>query len=309
MKHKVSVIGSGFVGTMTAQKVVEKGLADVVLVDIVNGLPQGKALDISQASSLEGFDCAIEGTNDFSDIRDSDIIVVTAGLPRTPGMTREDLAAKNGGIIRSVVEEIKTQAPAAIIIIVTNPLDVMAHLAWEVSGFPAARVMGMGGILDTARYIYFLSQETGISARDIQAMVLGSHGDTMIPVESFTRVRGIPIRYFVGEERLQAITERTKNGGAEIVSLLKTGSAWHAPAASVTAMIEAILQDRKTLVPVSACLNGEYGIEGIHIGVPVILGSSGIERICEVSLTDLELSELKHSAEVARTSFQGLKRL
>jgi malate dehydrogenase len=309
MHNKVSIIGSGFVGTMTAQRTVEKNLADVVLYDIVEDLPQGKALDISQSASIERFDGRITGTNNLSDIEGSDIVVFTAGFPRTPGMTREELALKNGGIIQTVTEKIRDYAPDAIIIMVTNPLDVMTHLAWRVSGFPPSRVMGMGGILDTARYKYFLSRELDVSVKDIETMVLGSHGESMVPVDSYTTLKGIPVSNYITKERLDEIIERTKQGGAEIVNLLKKGSAWHAPSASTTAMIEAIINDSKRLFPVSACLTGQYGISGTHIGVPVLLGSSGVEKIFEITLSPEELSALRQSADIMKETFDGLNLL
>ncbi|MBN2255400.1 MAG: malate dehydrogenase [Deltaproteobacteria bacterium] len=306
MKSKVSVIGSGFVGAMTAQRITEKNLADVALIDIIEGIPQGKALDISQSCTLEGFDAAITGTNDFSDIRGSSIVVITAGFPRTPGMTREDLVLKNGTVIRSVTEKIREYAPECIIITVTNPLDVMTHLAWKVSGFHEHRVMGMGGVLDTARYKYFLARELDVSIKDIDALVLGSHGDTMVPIAGYTTVKGVPVSQFMNKDRLDAIIERTKKGGAEIVQLLRSGSAWHAPSASIVAMVEAILRDSKRVMPVSAYLRGEYGIVDVHIGVPVKLGSSGVEEIFEIELTDEELAALRESADAIKETIGKL---
>ncbi|MBW2544417.1 MAG: malate dehydrogenase [Deltaproteobacteria bacterium] len=307
MKRKVSVIGAGFVGTMTAQRIVEKNLADVVLLDIVEGLPQGKALDIMQSAPVEGFDRKITGSNDFAETEHSDIVVFTAGFPRTPGMNREELAMKNGGIVKSVVETVARHAPDCIIIMVTNPLDVMTHLAWKTSGFPAKRVMGMGGVLDSARYRAFLAEELNVSAKDIETMVLGSHGDTMVPVDTHTTLKGIPISRLIEKERLDAIIERTKNGGAEIVSLLKSGSAWHAPSSSVIAMVDAILGDSKRILPASAYLTGQYGIEDVHIGVPVKLGASGIEEIYETALSNEELKGLKRSADAVRETFEKLQ--
>mgnify|MGYP001039595754 CR=1 FL=1 len=307
MKNKVSIIGAGFVGTMTAQKIVEKNLADVVLIDIIEGVPQGKALDISQSSSLEEFDAKITGTNDFSETEDSDIVVVTAGFPRTPGMTREELGLKNGNVVKSVTEKIRACAPECIIIIVTNPLDVMTHLAWKVSGFQDSRVVGMGGVLDTARYKYFLAEELNVSVKDIEALVLGSHGDTMIPVDSYTTLKGIPVSQFIKKENLNAIIERTKTGGAEIVKLFKSGSAWHGPSSSIVVMIEAILRDSKRVLPASAYLNGAYGIDGTHIGVPVKLGASGVEEIYEINLSDEELAALRFSADITKETFDKLR--
>ena len=306
MRNKVSIIGSGFVGTMVAQRIAEKNLADVVLVDIIEGLPQGKALDISQAASLEGIDVKIKGTNDFSEIKDSRVVVVTAGLARTPGMSREELAEKNGNIIKSVTEIIKKHTPECIIIMITNPLDVMTHLAWKVSGFPAHRVIGMGGVLDTARYKLFLAEELNVSIRDIQALVLGGHGDAMVPVDRHTTLNGMPVSQFIKPERLQAIIERTKNGGAEIVKLLKTGSAWHAPSSSTLVMLEAILMDSKRILPASVHLEGEYGIDGVYVGAPIRLGATGVEKIYEIDLLDDELAALRRSADVVKKTFENL---
>ncbi len=307
MKKKVSIIGSGFVGTMTAQRIVEKNLADVTLLDIVEGLPQAKALDIMQSAPVEGFDRHITGSNNFADIRHSDIVVFTAGFARTPGMSREELAMKNGSIVKSVAETIKTHAPDCIFIMVTNPLDVMTQLAWKISGFPAERVMGMAGILDTARYRTFLAEELNVSTGSIEAMVLGGHGDSMVPVNTHTTAGGIPVNRLIEKERLNTIIERTKNGGAEIVNLLKSGSAWHAPSSAAAAMVEAILLDSKKIFPVSAHLTGQYGINDVHIGVPVKLGASGIEEIYEIALSDEELKGLKRSASVVRETFEKLQ--
>ncbi|MDD5723202.1 MAG: malate dehydrogenase [Syntrophales bacterium] len=307
MERKVSVIGAGFVGTMTAQRIVEKNLADVALIDIVEGLPQGKALDIMQSAPIEGFVGRITGSNDFADTAHSDIVVFTAGFPRTPGMRRDELALKNGGIVASVVKEIARHAPDCIIIMVTNPLDVMTNLAWRTSGFPAHRVMGMGGILDTARYRAFLAEELNVPPSDIEAIVLGSHGDTMVPADIRTTVGGVPVGQRIERVRLNAIIERTKQGGAEIVGLLKSGSAWHAPSSSVVAMVEAILADSKRLLPVSAHLTGQYGIEDIYIGVPVKLGAAGVEEIQEITLSGEELDGLRRSAEAVRGTLKKIK--
>ena len=306
MRNKVSIIGSGFVGTMVAQRIAEKNLADVVLVDIIEGLPQGKALDISQAASLEGIDVKIKGTNDFSEIKDSQIVVVTAGLARTPGMSREELAEKNGNIIKSVTETIKEHTPECIIIMITNPLDVMTHLAWKVSGFPTHRVIGMGGVLDTARYKLFLAEELNVSIRDIQALVLGGHGDAMVPVDRYTTLNGMPVSQLIKPERLQSIIERAKNGGAEIVKLLKTGSAWHAPSSSTLVMVEAILMDSKRILPASVYLEGEYGINDIYMGALIKLGARGVEKIYEIGLSDDELTALRQSADVVKKTFENL---
>lgn len=306
MKRKVSVIGAGFVGTMTAQRIVEKNLADVALLDIVEGLPQGKALDIMQSAPIEGFTGRITGSNNFADTAHSDIVVFTAGFPRTPGISRDELALKNGGIVQSVVEGIARHAPDCIIIMVTNPLDVMTHLAWRASGFPPQRVMGMGGMLDTARYRAFLAEELNVHPSDIEAIVLGSHGDTMVPANIHTTSKGTPVRGLMEGERLDAIVERTKKGGAEIVGLLKSGSAWHAPSSSAVAMVEAILTDSKRVLPASAYLTGQYGIEDIYIGVPVKLGAAGIEEIQEITLSEEETEGLRRSAEAVRETLKKI---
>jgi len=306
MKRKVSVIGAGFVGTMTAQRIVEKNLADVALLDIVEGLPQGKALDIMQSAPIEGFTGRITGSNNFADTAHSDIVVFTAGFPRTPGISRDELALKNGGIVQSVVEGIARHAPDCIIIMVTNPLDVMTHLAWRASGFPPQRVMGMGGMLDTARYRAFLAEELNVHPSDIEAIVLGSHGDTMVPANIHTTSKGTPVRGLMEGERLDAIVERTKKGGAEIVDLLKSGSAWHAPSSSAVAMVEAILTDSKRVLPASAYLTGQYGIEDIYIGVPVKLGAAGIEEIQEITLSEEETEGLRRSAEAVRETLKKI---
>lgn len=306
MEDKVAVIGAGFVGTMTAQRIVERDLADVVLIDVVDGLPQGKALDIMQSAAVEGFQSRVDGTNDFSALKDSRVVVITAGFARTPGMTREELAMKNGAIIRSVSEKIKVTAPDAIVLMVTNPMDVMAQLAWKVTGFPAGRVIGMGGVLDSARYQLFLADEMGVSIRDVEALVLGGHGDSMVPVDRYTCLKGIPVSRFVKQDRLQAIIDRTKNGGAEIVKLLKTGSAFHAPSASAVVMVEAILRDTKRVLPASVYLEGEYGIQGVYIGIPIKLGAAGVEEKYEVDLTPDELDALRKSADVVKETFGAL---
>jgi malate dehydrogenase len=306
MKDKVSVIGAGFVGTMTAQRIAEKNLAHVVLVDVIEGLPQGKAMDITQSAPLEGFAARITGTNDFSAIRDSVVVVVTAGFARMPGMTREELALKNGRVVKSVTEKIKEFAPEAIILMVTNPLDVMAHLAFKVSGFPARRVIGMGGVLDSARLRCLLAEELQMPPADVQALVLGSHGDTMIPISRYATVHGIPVSQLIRKDRLDALIERTKNSGAEIVGLLKTGSAFHAPSASVVFMLEAILTESPRVLPASVRLEGQYGISGVYLGVPIRLGPSGVEEIYELTLTGEESAALKKSADAAKKTFEDL---
>lgn len=295
MRNKVSVIGAGFVGATTAQRIAEKELADVVLVDIVEGMPQGKALDMLEASPVEGFGGHIHGANDYQAIAGSEIVVVTAGLPRKPGMSREDLVNKNTTIMLGVAEQIKEHAPNTIIIVVANPLDIMAYVAFKKTGFAANKVFGMAGVLDTSRYRTFLAMELGVSAVDIQAMVLGGHGDNMVPLVDYTTVSGIPVRKLLSDEVLEGIVNRTRKGGGEIVNLLKTGSAYYAPSAAVAQMVEAVLKDKKRLLPASAYLTGQYGIEDAFVGVPVIIGKEGIEKIVELQLNDADSAQLTKS--------------
>lgn len=303
---KISVIGAGNVGATAALKMAQKGLGDIVLVDVAEGVPQGKALDIQQSMPLWGSRSRIVGTNDFSDMADSDIVVVTAGVPRKPGMSREDLLEVNSGIIKSVCGEIRQHAPGSIVIVVTNPLDSMACLAHMELGFPRERVMGMAGVLDTARFRCFLAQELGVEPSEIEALVLGSHGDSMVPVMEHTRVGGKDVRELVPGERLKEIVERTRNAGAEIVSHLKSGSAFYAPGASIAEMAEAILKDSGNILPVSACLEGEYGHSGLFLGVPARLGRNGIEEIVELELEQDTREALARSACAIK---EGLSRL
>ena len=304
MKHvkrrKVTVIGAGNVGATTAQRIIETGLADVVLVDIVEGLPQGKALDLAEAAPVVGYDVKVTGTNDYADTAGSKIIVVTSGLARQPGMSRDDLVAKNAGIVAAVVKEAVAVSPRAIIIVVTNPLDAMCHVAMQASGFPRERVIGMAGVLDSARFRHFIAAELDISVRDVRAFVLGGHGDTMVPLPRYSTVGGVPITELMTEERIAALVDRTRNGGAEIVALLKTGSAYYAPAASVVEMAEAILLDRRRILPCAVYLQGEYGIDGLFVGVPAVLGDGGMERVIEINLSDDEKAALDHSAAAVR---------
>ncbi len=297
---KISVIGAGNVGAETARRIAEKNLADVVLVDIVEGMPQGKALDILQSGPVEGFVAKITGTNDYADIADSDIVIVTAGLARKPGMTREDLVIKNGQIITAISQHIKKYAPKSIVIIVTNPLDVMTQLAWKITGFAHEKVVGMAGILDTARLVTFLSMETGVEPSKIEAMVLGGHGDAMVPLTQYTKIDGKAIEEVLSQERIKEIIQRTCDGGAEIVKLLKTGSAYYAPSSSAVQMAEAIIKDKKSVLPCSAYLSGQYGLLDVFIGVPVKLGANGVEEIIEVKLTDDEKHDLHKSARVIK---------
>src|SRR6187455_2619486 len=299
-RNKVTVIGAGNVGATTAQRIAEAGLADVVLVDIVEGLPQGKALDLAEAAPVVGHDARITGTNDYADTAGSDIVVVTSGLARQPGMSRDDLLAKNAGIVRAVVEQAAQHSPNAILIIVTNPLDAMCHVALTASGFPRERVLGMAGVLDSARFRTFIAEELGVSVEDTSAFVLGGHGDTMVPLPRYSTVAGIPITDLLSEDQIAALVDRTANGGAEIVALLKTGSAFYAPAASTFEMVDAILRDRKRVLPCAAYLQGEYGVDGLFVGVPVVLGAGGMERVIEITLSAGEQAAFDKSAASVR---------
>ena len=303
MKNKVTVVGAGNVGATTAQRLAEKGLADVVVVDILEGVPNGKALDLEEASPVEKHDCHILGSNDYKDTEGSDIAIITAGIPRKPGMSRDDLIQTNAGIVKSVVEQLAKYAPNAVLIIVSNPLDAMCHVAYSAAGFPKERVIGMAGVLDSARFRLFIARELDVSVENTHAFVLGGHGDTMVPLPRYSTVAGIPITELISKERIDALVQRTRQGGAEIVQLLKTGSAFYAPASSAVEMAEAILKDRKKILPCAAYLEGEYGVDGLFIGVPVKLGAGGIEQIIEIQLTDEEAGQLKKSADAV----QGLK--
>jgi malate dehydrogenase len=295
-RNKVTVIGAGNVGATTAQRIAEAGLADVVLVDIVDGLPQGKGLDLAEAAPVVRHDAAIRGTNDYADTAGSDVIVVTSGLARQPGMSRDDLLAKNAGIVKAVVEASAAQSPDAVLIVVTNPLDAMCHVAMRASGFPRERVLGMAGVLDSARFRTFIAEELGVSVVDTHAFVLGGHGDTMVPLSRYSTVAGIPITELLSPERVKALEDRTANGGAEVVALLKTGSAFYAPAASTFEMVDSILRDRKRVLPCATYLQGEYGVEGLFVGVPVVLGAGGMERIITITLTADEQAAFEKSA-------------
>jgi malate dehydrogenase len=299
--NKITVVGGGHVGATTAQRLAEKELArEVVLLDILEGIPQGKGLDQWQSGPVESFDTRIVGANDYGPAAGSEIFVVTAGLARKPGMSRDDLVKTNAEIIKSVSAEIKKAAPKAMIVMVSNPLDVMCYVAKQVTGFPRERVIGMAGILDTARYRTFLSDAIGVSVQDIQAMVLGGHGDTMVPLISYTTVSGVPITQFIAGDKLEAIVARTRGGGGEIVKHLKTGSAYYAPSSGAVQMVEAIVKDQKRLLPCSAWLQGEFGIKGVYLGVPCLLGAKGLEKIVEVTLTADEKAALEKSAESVR---------
>jgi malate dehydrogenase len=301
MSHPlVTVIGAGNVGATTAQRIAEAGLADVVLVDIVEGLPQGKALDLAEAAPVLGHDMRVRGTNDYADTAGSDVIVVTSGLARQPGMSRDDLMARNAGIVRSVVSSAVTHSPDAILVVVTNPLDAMCHVALDASSFPSQRVVGMAGVLDSARFRTFIAEELGVSVTNTHAFVLGGHGDTMVPLPRYSTVGGVPITELLSPERIEALVQRTRDGGAEIVALLKTGSAFYAPAASTAQMVDAILNDRHMILPCAAHLSGQFGIEGLYVGVPVRLGRSGIEEIVTIELTAQEQAAFEASAAAVR---------
>ena len=295
-RSKVTVIGAGNVGATTAQRIAEAGLADVVLVDIVEGLPQGKGLDLAEAAPVVGHDAAVKGSNDYADTAGSDITVVTSGLARQPGMSRDDLMARNAAIVASVVGQAAPLSPKAVIIVVTNPLDAMCHVAMRASGFPRERVIGMAGVLDSARFRTFIAAELGVSVADTHAFVLGGHGDTMVPLPRYSTVAGIPITELMSPERVAALVDRTANGGAEIVGLLKTGSAFFAPAASTFEMVESILLDRKRVLPCAVLLQGEYGHRDLFVGVPCVLGAGGMERVIEIALTSDEQAAFDRSA-------------
>lgn len=295
-RYKITIVGSGNVGATAAHWAASKELGDVVLVDIVEGIPQGKALDLFEASPVELFDANIIGTNDYKQTAKSDVVIITAGLARKPGMSRDDLMKTNAGIVKSVTEQIVQHSPDCIIIVVSNPLDVMSYVAMKTSGFPKHRVVGMAGILDTARYRAFIAEEARVSVEDIQALVLGGHGDDMVPLISYTTISGIPVREFISKEKLDKIVDRARNGGIEIVNFLKTGSAFYAPSAAAVQMAEAILKDKKRVLPCAAWLEGEYGISNTFVGVPVILGAGGIEKVIEVPLTTDERAALHKSA-------------
>jgi malate dehydrogenase len=308
-RPQVTVVGAGNVGASVAQRVAEAALADVVLIDIVEGLPQGKALDLAEAAPVVGHDMRITGTNDYADTAGSDIVIVTSGLARQPGMSRDDLLAKNAGIVRSVVQQAVKHSPDAILIIVTNPLDAMCHVALDASGFSPERVIGMAGVLDSARFRTFIAQELGVSVSSTHAFVLGGHGDTMVPLPRYSTAGGVPITELMEQARIDALVTRTRNGGAEIVALLKTGSAYYAPAASVAQMVDSILNDRNEILPCAAHLNGEYGVKGLFVGVPVKLGRRGIEQIVEIELTEAERTAFQASAAAVRELVEAMSRL
>lgn len=309
MNQKVTVVGAGNVGATAAQRLAEKELADVVLIDIIEGVPQGKALDLAQAAPIEMHDAQLCGVNNYEASADSDIVIITAGIPRKPGMSRDDLLATNRGIMKNVVGQIARHSPRAILIIVSNPLDAMCHVAMEESGFPKNRVVGMAGVLDSARFRTFIAGELNVSVENIQALVLGGHGDTMVPLPRFSTVAGVPITELMSAERIETLVTRTRNGGAEIVGLLKTGSAYYAPASAAVEMAESILKDKKKILPCAAYLEGEYGIDGLFVGVPVKLGKNGIEQIINLNLTQDEHQALHNSAAAVRELVDAMKRM
>lgn len=308
-RRKIGVIGAGQVGATLAQRLAEKQLGDVVLVDVVEGVPQGKALDLAESAPLEGYDVRLTGTNGYAELAGADLVVVTAGLPRKPGMSRDDLLKKNAEIVGGVVDQVAKQAPDCFLVVVSNPLDVMTDLAFKRSGFDKRRVIGMAGVLDSARFRAFLAEAIGVSYRDVQAMVLGGHGDDMVPLPRFSTVSGIPVTEFLPQENLDRLIARTRNGGAEVVQLLKTGSAFYAPSASVAQMVQSILLDEKRVLPCCVRLEGEYGLKGVFVGVPVVLGSGGVERVIELKLSPDEGKALHASADHVRQNVQLLESL
>jgi malate dehydrogenase len=309
MDKKVTVVGAGNVGATAAQRLAEKEICDVVLVDIIEGLPQGKSLDLAEAAPIEKHDAHLTGSNDYAASANSDIVIITAGIPRKPGMSRDDLLNINAGIMNSVTQEVAKLSPDAVIIVVSNPLDAMCHVAYETSGFPKNRVIGMAGVLDSARFRSFIAMELNVSVENTTAFVLGGHGDTMVPLPRYSTVAGIPITELMPKERIDALVKRTANGGAEIVGLLKTGSAFYAPASAAVEMAESILKDKKKILPCAAYLEGEYGFNELFIGVPVKLGANGVEEIIEITLTAEEKAALEKSADAVRELKEALKKL
>ena len=300
MRKKVTVVGAGMVGGTTAHRLADKELCDVVLTDIIEGMPQGKGLDLAESAPIEGYDSRVVGTNDYKDTVNSDIVVITAGLPRKPGMSRDDLLKKNYEIVKATTEQVVKYSPESILIVVSNPLDAMVQTAFRVSGFSKNRVLGMAGVLDSARMRTFIAQELDVSVENVTAFVLGGHGDTMVPLARYSTVAGIPLPDLLPADRIEAIIKRTQNGGAEIVNLLKTGSAFYAPSAAIVEMVEAILRDKKKILPCAAYLEGEYGIRGLYVGVPVKLGARGVEKVIEVKLTAEENAALQKSAAAVK---------
>jgi len=306
-RNKITVVGAGFVGATAAHWAAAKELADVVLVDIIEGMPQGKGLDLQEAAPVEGFDVRVVGTNDYADTADSDVVIITAGIPRKPGMSRDDLISTNTGIVKAVTEQVAKYSPDSFLIVVSNPLDAMVYVAHKVSGFPTNRVMGMAGVLDSARFRAFIAMELGVSVKDIQAFVLGGHGDSMVPLPRYTTVSGIPIPDLMPKDRIDALVERTRKGGGEIVSLLKTGSAFFAPSASAVQMAESILKDQKRILPCAAYCDKEYGVGGYFVGVPVMLGGAGVEKVIEIELTPEEKAAFDRSVAAVKELVANIK--
>ncbi len=308
-RKKITVVGAGNVGATCAQRLAERDYADVVLVDIVDGIPQGKALDINQAGPIVGYEPNVVGTTGYEETAGSDIVIITSGFPRQPGMSRDDLLAKNKEIVGGVAKEIADRSPNAIVIVITNPLDAMCHVTYDVTGFPRQRVVGMAGVLDSARFRTFLAWELGVSANDVTGFVLGGHGDTMVPVVSYTNVAGIPVSQKISAGRLEEIVQRTRDGGAEIVKFLQKGSAYYAPSAAAVEMCDAIVFDQKRVLPCAALCEGEYGMDGLFVGVPVKLGAGGVEEIIEIDLTDDETAQLQNSAGAVKELVEALARV
>lgn len=310
-RAKITIVGAGNVGATTAHWCAAAELGDIVLLDIpqTESMPKGKALDLLQSSPIMGFDSNVVGTTDYADTAGSDVVVITAGIPRKPGMSRDDLLATNAKIVGSVAEQIKQSSPQSIVIVVSNPLDAMVQRAWQVTGFPPQRVLGQAGVLDTARYRTFISQELGVSVEDVSALLMGGHGDTMVPLPNYTSVGGIPVTKLIGEQRLGEIIQRARDGGAEIVGLLKTGSAYYAPAAAVAQMVEAIVRDKKRVIPCAAYCQKEYGVGGYYVGVPIVLGANGVERIIQLDLTDSEQADFQKSVDSVKGLVSAMAKL
>lgn len=309
MRQKVVVVGAGNVGATTAQRIAEKELADVVLIDVIEGIPMGKALDLSESGPLEGFDANISGSMSIDAAKDADLVVITAGLPRKPGTSRDDLLKTNGEIMKSIVEKVATLAPDSILIIVSNPLDAMCQIALNTSGFPKNRIIGMAGVLDSARFKTFIAWELGVSMEDVQALTLGGHGDTMVPLPRYATVSGIPITQLISEDRINELADRTRNGGGEVLGYLKAGGAYYAPSSAVVEMVESIIRDKKRILPCSVYLEGEFGLNGVFLGVPVKLGSAGCEDVIQLYLNEEEMSALHDSAAAVRKLIEKLPQL